>query len=342
MTDRFTFLLDQYLANNASAEEQAELMQMIKSGSYDLLLKQKIDHALAEGSPSSDMPAEKTQKLLNKILHIEQQTAGLLPGRHSSIRKKILSAAAVFILLVAGGWWFFLAGNNNMHDNTRSLNDQEKISLMEKHGRQFIHLPDGSSVLLNKESRLSYPESFTGKIREVTLSGEGYFDIKHNTKPFIVHTGNISVTVLGTAFNIKAYPQEDKVTITVTRGKVRVNDQGKNYGIVAPDQQMAINTKDQSFIQTQVNAEKTIAWKQQYLILDDLNMEEAAVLIGHKYHVHILLADDTLKHYRISATFLNNENLDQVLTVVCGVINAGYTLQPNDQVIITNKENNRH
>lgn len=74
-----------------------------------------------------------------------------------------------------------------------------------------MRLPDGSTVLLNEGSELSYSTSFGKQAREVTLTGEGYFDVQHNlSKPFKVLTGNVTTTVLGTAFNIKAYPGSRK------------------------------------------------------------------------------------------------------------------------------------
>jgi ferric-dicitrate binding protein FerR (iron transport regulator) len=148
-----------------------------------------------------------------------------------------------------------------------------------------------------------------------------------------VHIGKVNVTVLGTAFNVRA-DEAGKVVVTVTRGRVRVADSTRILGVLVPNEQITVNTVTASFAQTQVNAATVIAWKKQYLVLDNISLEEAAVLIGDKYHVNIILSNEKMKSCRISATFLNNESLEQVLTVVSGVVNATYTLQPNDQVIL--------
>ena len=206
----------------------------------------------------------------------------------------------------------------------------------ETNGKRYIRLQDGSTVLLNEGSQLDYPAGFANNKREVTLSGEAYFDIRPDAKrPFIVHTGKINTTVLGTAFNIKAYPEQKQITVTVTRGKVKVGDNKKTFGVIVPNESIAVNTEINSFRLERVNADEALTWKKQYLVLDDISLEEAAVLIGNRYHVNISFSKEALENCRISATFLNNENLEQVLTVVTGVVDADYTLQPNDEVIIS-------
>src|SRR5690606_5004009 len=84
-------------------------------------------------------------------------------------------------------------------------------------------------------SVLNYPKEF-GETREVHLEGEGFFDIKHDpTRPFVVTSGNLTTTVLGTAFNIRALPNDDRIVVTVIRGKVQVKDGERVLGVIADD-----------------------------------------------------------------------------------------------------------
>src|SRR5207248_3097180 len=88
---------------------------------------------------------------------------------------------------------------------------------------RHIVLPDSSTVVLHAGSRLLFPEAFSVNTREVTLVGEAYFDIVHReAQPFIIHTGQLKTTVLGTAFNIRAYDSSQEVMVSVTKGRVRV------------------------------------------------------------------------------------------------------------------------
>jgi ferric-dicitrate binding protein FerR (iron transport regulator) len=203
---------------------------------------------------------------------------------------------------------------------------------------EFIHLPDGSTVLLHSGSQLTIAANYNGRTREVTLSGEGYFDIHPDERrPFVVHTKAVNTTVLGTAFNIRAWPEQSEVVVTVTRGKVRVSDPQREYGVIGSNEQIAVDAHTKGYINQQVDADSIVAWKKDYLVLDNISLEEAAQLIGHKYHVGVVLANDALKNCRISASFLAHESLEQVLNVVCAVIEGNYTAQPNDQIIINGK-----
>ena len=150
-----------------------------------------------------------------------------------------------------------------------------------------------------------------------------------------MHTGNLNTTVLGTAFNVKAYPEQKEITITVTRGKVKVSDDKKTFGVITPNESIAVNRDNKSYRQERVNAEDAVEWKKQYLVLDNISLEDAAILINTKYHEDISFSNEALRQCRISATFLNNETLEQVLSVVADVVGADYSLQPNDQAIIS-------
>lgn len=332
---QFQILLDAYLEGRITPDEQIIFMKLIKSGEYDALLKDQLDQSLLLSSASADMGKSRAEDLLQRILNSEGQTAKLIPlstPSHSYHHRWI--AAAVVLSIVALSWWLIPDKTKTRQQaavSTRSLEPAKKGSK-----EKFIRLPDGSTVLLNEGSHLEYPDEFRKNKREVVLVGEGYFDIKHDaSRPFIVQTGKVHTTVLGTAFNIKAYPGQEKITVTVTRGKVSVSNANTTLGVITPNESISVNTANNQYVQEKVDAEELVEWKKQYLIIDDLSLREAAALIKSKYHVSISFSNDQIKDCRISARFLDNENLEHVLSVITGIINASYTLQPNDQVIIT-------
>lgn len=334
---RFQSLLEKYLANQASAAEYEELMRLIKTGGWDVSIKQQIEQAFDQDRTGTPMDTDRAQELLYKILSSEKYTAQLIPvvGKRKIRTLWILGAAAAIVLLLAG-WWLWQQPFSH-----QSINELELVqgsgaqSLLKTSTGTFTRLPDGSTVLLNKKSVLKYPSAFTGHSREVFLTGEGFFVIKHNpAQPFIVHTGQIRTTVLGTAFNIKALPGHQEITVTVTKGKVQVGNEQQTFGVLLPNDQLALNLLTEKNKLIHVNADDVLQWKQQYLVLDNLSLEEAAVLISKKYHVNIVIADENLKSTRLSATFFNNENLEQVLTVITSVMNATYTMQRENQVTI--------
>ncbi|MFC0772903.1 FecR family protein [Terrimonas alba] len=334
--EKFIELLQAYLSGKASSAAYNELMRMIKSGKYDDLLKQRIDDSLLHDNPTINLDVNRAQDLLYRILNSEKQTAKLIPVSKPVRRYRHWYAAAAALVIVTLAIWNLVATRNNPESPIAKTEKKILEPAPETNGKRYIRLQDGSTVLLNEGSQLDYPADFPKDKREVTLSGEAYFDIRPDAKrPFIVHTGKVNTTVLGTAFNIKAYPEQKQITVTVTRGKVKVGDNKKIFGVIVPNESIAVNTEINSFRLERVNADEALSWKKQYLVLDDISLEEAAVLIGNRYHVNISFSREELENCRISATFLNNENLEQVLTVVTGVVDADYTLQPNDEVIIS-------
>jgi ferric-dicitrate binding protein FerR (iron transport regulator) len=170
--------------------------------------------------------------------------------------------------------------------------------------------------MLNSSSNLSYVDADTARV--ITLTGEGYFDVAHDeSKPFRVYSGDVITTVLGTAFNINAYPDQ-AVTVTVTRGKVAVGNKEKIYQTLTPDQQLTIDTRTDAVKMQRVDAEQVTEWKKNYLVFDGITMQRAAELIGERFKVRVKIEDVGVKNCIVSAWFVNNETLEEVLAAIAG------------------------
>lgn len=337
----FEELFESYLQDNLSEENREKLMDMIQQGSHDDFIKEKIRMLLNKHENVELLDKQKGDNILSYIL--SNPVAKVIPIRKKSSEKSVRTllaiAAAITILFAIRSVFFF----NNTPDILKTKEEQEQSekisSLLAFNGKQLICLPDGSTIILNDKSSITYDQNdFNNKTREVTLTGEAYFDIKRNeTKPFIVHTGKVQTKVLGTAFNINAYDTSKNIEVTVTRGKVQVGDLKKVYGIITPNQQIVVNKSTLVYEQNNVNAAIAIEWKSNYLILDDLNMKDAVALISQKYKVQILLSNEKIRNCRITASFLNEEDLDHVLKVVCSVIETEYHYDQNGVITLEGK-----
>jgi transmembrane sensor len=335
----FEELFENYLQNNLSKVDDKKLMEYIQQGIHDDYIKEKIQLLLNENQDIELLDKQKGDDILQLILsHSEAKVVAINNERRKS--RKIVRA----ILAIAATITLFFAFKNVFVNNktaipviTKETSIEEVNPIMAYHGKQLIHLPDGSTILLNENSSIEYNQNkFDDKTREVTLVGEAYFDINRNEKkPFIVHTGKVQTKVLGTAFNINAYNNSNKIEVTVTRGKVQVGDLEKVYGIITPNQQIKVNKATLGYQQKNVNAETVVEWKSKYLILDNINMEEAIALISQKYKVAITLSNDKIKNCRITASFLNDEDLDHILKVICSVIETEYHYTTNDAVTLS-------
>lgn len=332
--NRFNELLERYLADVATTEERNELMAMIHEGNHDETIYGRIQSMLSAGRADENIDPQRAREIFKGILASGEESSGAVKWR-PAVTWRWYAAAAVTLVLISSGWWLNRPGPARMSPIASVAPQAERAVFI---GKQFVHLPDGSTVLLNQGSRLSYAPTFGEKDREIVLAGEGYFDVRHDGgKPFRVVTGSITTMVLGTSFNVKAYPDQQEVKVTVTRGKVQVNNENRLLGIITPDQQISVNTLTNDFVQRNVKAETATSWQSQYLILDDVSLEEAAKTIATKYKVEIAISNVKLKTCRISATFLKGETLNQVLTVISGVLQATYTIDANGNVTIDGK-----
>jgi transmembrane sensor len=156
-------------------------------------------------------------------------------------------------------------------------------------GQYQLVLPDGSKVWLNSASTIRYPTFFQGKNRMVELSGEAYFDIKQNKKlPFIVKTQKAEVLVLGTAFNINSYSDEDEFSTTLINGSIKVSS-GNNNKIITPGQQAQV-LKSQSDILTiknDIDINQIIAWQKGIFKFDGVSIDVIARQLSRWYDVEV-------------------------------------------------------
>lgn len=244
-----------------------------------------------------------------------------------------VAAILILCMMVSAAYWA-LTGKNRKPLLAPAAAENVGGILAALKKKQIIHLPDGSTAILNVDSKLDYPPSFAGKHREVYLTGEAYFDIVHHAHmPFLVHTGEITTRVLGTAFNIKAYPADEAIEVTVTNGKVQVEKESGNMGLLTADQQISFSKKTAVAVQKKVDIRLVTAWKPEEIRLDDVTMEEAATKIGQRFKVLIEFANPAIKNCRVTTTFYEGDLLGEIMTVICGASQSDFTIHDNKIIV---------
>lgn len=200
--------------------------------------------------------------------------------------------------------------------------------------KKQVVLADGSTIRVNSLSQLKYPAVFNRKTREVYLSGEAYFDIKHDAaRPFIIHTGKVVTTVLGTAFNIKEDNLLHTIVVTVTRGKVSVANGKTQLGVITPNQQISFNVTNNRLIQKDVDTKQVIAWEGD-IHFDDISFADAAAQLQDRFKVKISFTNEKVKACRFTGTALKADKLDDILKVICALNNASYQNKPDGSILI--------
>ncbi|HVV02934.1 MAG TPA: FecR family protein, partial [Puia sp.] len=218
MEDRIRYLFRQYLENKCSRQELEEFFSYIRASGDNETLRSLIKKVYENQVPS-------IQTYVNEhgtLILPGRAEGGNIPVRQRQYRRNLAAGLVMFACLAIIGTIVWLIRPSN-HPAPAPLAAGLTKSTTERSEYKYLLLPDSTQVWLNASSTLEFPEHFRTNKREVTLSGEAYFDVRHSEKtPFIIHTGKVSTTVLGTSFNIKAYPDRQHIIVSVSTGKVKV------------------------------------------------------------------------------------------------------------------------
>ncbi|MCO5238980.1 MAG: FecR domain-containing protein [Chitinophagaceae bacterium] len=177
----------------------------------------------------------------------------------------------------------------------------------------YIKLADGSQVWLNAESSIQYPVAFTGKERKVSITGEAYFEVAHNSAmPFKVISGKTEVTVLGTHFNVNAYTDEANTKVTLLEGAIQLKNPGANR-ILRPGEQAQIT--DKIVVTANVDLEEVMAWKTgKFIFGEKADIETVMRQVSRWYDVDIEYQGKVTSHF--GGTISRQVNISEVLNIL--------------------------
>lgn len=225
-----------------------------------------------------------------------------------------------------------LAAESLIYQNDTEV--QEEVithTLSTPRGKNFkLVLEDGTEVWLNAESKLHYPNRFTGKERKVTLEGEAFFHVaKDAARPFIVKSGTAETRVLGTEFNFRAYPHENR-HVTLVSGSVIVSDtQKENELRLTPGEDVPLDENDLLLIPRKVDINEYVAWKDDLFCFREAKLAEIMKAIGRWYNLAIVFTDEDPMHYHFNFWAERTDQPEQVLKLLNQVGKVKATLEGN-------------
>lgn len=233
--------------------------------------------------------------------------------------------AASLIFLLALSCFFYLSSIKTI--------SKEYATKLGEHAK--ITLSDGTQIWLNAGSYLKYPVQFKGRTREVYLTGEAFFDVaKDKEHPFIIHTDKMDTKVLGTSFNVKAYPDHTTQEVSVLTGRVNVKSTVTEENVfVTPGQKVVFKSKNnklQAFTDIPVNS--ISLWRKNIIVFEDAPLPEVIATINRNYNVVIQIDNKSLNNLKISAYF-KELPVNQVVALVCNIINANYKIESGTYII---------
>ena len=240
--------------------------------------------------------------------------------------QSLLKRAAViifFLILVSG--ILYLSG---IFEQKTDFVWNEKTTLSGE--KLIITLPDGSIVTLNADSKLKYPDQFDDKIREVYLEGEAYFEVHHNiTQPFVVHSENISTTVLGTKFDVSAYPEEKNISVSLLEGKVKVSreEKGKVNEIVVlkPKEQLIYDKENNVSSSEQFDSLEAVGWKDNIYKFENEPLGEMLSQLERAFGVKFKIDDQSVLSQKITIKF-EKKSLQTAVEVIKSLTGLDYKI----------------
>lgn len=254
-----------------------------------------------------------SEQLLNNILLRNQKGTGKnIPNRRkSSIPTWAVASSLFFIISLTAAWIYFTTPS--LEPST--IPAQKWLTKATVSGAKLtFKLPDGSLVRLNANSSITFPEQFTDSLREVRLDGQAFFEVEKNPDaPFLVKTDLLKVTVLGTSFDVLAYPNESKQRVALATGEVSVSSEDGLSEVLHPLEMLSYSKEKKEMVKKVFDPSKVLGWKEGIIHFESTSFPEVFKTLERWYGVEISIHPSIKFKGRFNGRF-DNQSLENVLT----------------------------
>lgn len=350
-------IITRYLSKDATEGEKKQLMDWLDHSSHNRMIfseYKKIWLETHEESSSKYRNPGSAFELFNKRIEKKKN----IPIQGPKKKNSWLRYAANVLIIISVGTLAYFVGLKSQTKNKEDINYNEII--VPYGGISSVILPDKTKVWLHSGSKIKYEKNFGENTRNIELEGEAFFEVTKNKKvPFIVKTSHIDILVTGTSFNVKSYPDDDKIETTLEEGSINIiNLKEKKVSqpiILKPKERFTFykdeshlpkepdndtpknNTKvihskedkssdSQAIITTNVAIEEDIAWKDGNYILTNETLSELTKILERRYNIEIDYNNDKLKTYTYSGV-LKDLTLEQVLNALKLTSELDYSIE---------------
>jgi ferric-dicitrate binding protein FerR (iron transport regulator) len=262
---------------------------------------------------------------------LERLRASLRKNRVGVLRRRLLRyagvAAAIVIVFVGG---YFAA--------TQTLSPDKEITLLTAKGNvgEFL-LPDGTKVWLNGESQLKYNAAFSGKSRDVALTGEAFFEVrKDSLRPFRVGMNDLQIEVLGTSFDAMSYSFGSNEEVVLKTGSVKISGEHLPRPVMLrPNERFLLNQLSKRAYVEKVDARNYTQWFSPRLVFDNTALKDLVINLERRYNIEISLSSNISPEKRLSLVICH-EPLEDIMEVISSLMSTNYHIDGN-RVLITRK-----
>lgn len=285
------------------------------------------------------LPSKKIENTLVQVNKVEL----IKPGTNQATL--ILDDGSVLDLasskklqLTEGGSDIKIEGTKLQYTEKSSVPQEVKYNTLSipRGGEFFLQLSDGTKIWLNSETTLRYPVQFVGNERRVELTGEAFFEVARNEKvPFYVESGEQTVRVLGTEFNISSYKENPLIYTTLVKGSVEVflKDKPEIKQTLLPNEQSSASKSETLISKHKVDPYRFVAWKEGRFVFEDQNLGEIINTLSKWYDINAVFAREDLKNIRFTGNLPRYANFDEVLKKIGKTNEVKFTIE-NKNIII--------
>jgi len=327
-------LIAKYLADECSEDEKAILSRWIDEDIQNADYFKKMQRVWQSSKLEADQFNPDVASAWNNLSTKIEEREGVIHMDSSQGPKPwqglIRVAAAIVLgvgLVFAAYQLYFTEGSSAakilVHETTEGQPPSEYT------------LPDGSVVWLGANSSLRYPENFTDESREVFLDGMGFFEITPDPyKPFIIQSSLATTRVLGTSFNLRAYPDDHEVTVTVVTGVVSLSapNDPQTEIILEKEEKGVYSERTKLLTKGRNDDPNFMSWRTGRLTFENATLADALLQLSEHYSTDIALTNDDAGKCRITATF-DNQSLEEVLEVLEEIFNGSYQTRGNTRLL---------
>lgn len=306
MTERHENLLVAYFTGHITDDERSEILSLLDTDDEFAVCFREMEEAYVSACiPVFEKTKAENYKLIERRIRVRRKTVYFW--------KPFAIAASMAAIMLLGA---ALYTGHKFHDAECFLCQSDIMTVTAKNGTGTeTILPDGTRVCLNAESTLSFNRHFGRGSRDVTLSGEGYFEVASDaSRPFHVHSGNTCVTVKGTTFNVRNYEDEPDITVSLLEGSVVLNTES-DEAILTPGY-CAIVSRDNNVIRTRLSDPYAAEWIKGKIVFTDKSIPEILRYVERNYGVRFVYDGNLFGVERFTGNISYRLSIDEILSYI--------------------------
>lgn len=327
-------IIDKFFTNQATPDETRKVLEWFESPEGKKYLQKRLDvdfglmdrRELKELVP--ELESEKLYSAIHQSMNKKKNVFSL--HRRDWMGYSIKAAAAIVVIAIASLFSII----QQQYVAEQQLAEQRPI-IFQTQGEENrnITLADGTEINLNENSKIIVSPDYLKGAREITLTGEAYFDVEHNpNQSFIIHANQSSVEVLGTAFNVRSIEDQKNVQVAVVEGKVsfRSRENGTESEqlsvLLSKNQYGYLDLENRAMDVDNLAVENYLAWKSGRFNFEELTLQQVCMQLNRLYEIQCEFAGDEIKDLKLTANF-SNESVEKTMEVIALSLNINYEMK---------------